>query len=90
MHTYMPLKPSTDPHNDWWDAADTRARRSGHMYNFPLGECISQAEAATTTKSSGKDDKGYVKIEEQITFSASVPDIADARRRLLLFWTLAY
>ena len=88
MHIFKPLEASTDPHNDWWDAADTRVRRNGHMHNFPIAECTSQDETATTTKSSGQDAAGYVKVEETVTFKATVTDIPDATRRLTLLFTL--
>ena len=49
MHVHRPLTPANDPHDDWWDAADTRRNIQGFMHNFPLSEALSQAEASTRT-----------------------------------------
>ena len=54
------------------------------MHNFPLSECISQADPSTTTKGAAEDEKGYVKVEQTVTYQAHVHNIDDATRWMRL------
>ena len=88
-HAYYPLSPCNNPHDKFWDDADTRLYRCGFFPFYYIFEVRSTNEIVGTHSSLSSGLGDYVRLSERTNLATTVTTIEDVYRRLVVMFVLA-